>query len=285
MISRIVFKKAFGWGADRHIFEKDLVIEFSPGINVLVGDQGSGKSTLIELIRTRLEPDKGMSDRLNKTLARKDVEAVVDIEGGEGVRLLAFDFEKDAARGSSAFDWGGPIDTAVFLMQGNRASHGEANRMAFNMLFNELSKEYKENGKVSPTVVLLDEPDAALSIASITVLHLALRNLAHLGCQVIVSAHNPFLLGCFPKVFFLEYKKWVPYGYYLTMQMMNSKHSAAGKLFIDSYRDVNQVLRDLQVERETPVSKSVNEEAPQVSAKPKRKKKKAAVSKKSRKKQ
>ena len=52
MIKSITFKKDF------RCFVKGDKFDFRSGINVLVGDQGSGKSTLIELIRSKLESNK-----------------------------------------------------------------------------------------------------------------------------------------------------------------------------------------------------------------------------------
>lgn len=239
MISRIAFKQPFGYSKDKTIFEKGLEVALEPGINVLVGDQGS---TLIELARVWLEPDKGMGDRLHKRLRRSEVRETLDLEG-EGldeVRLLAFDFEKDAARTSSAFDFGGVIDTVGFLMHGNRVSHGEANKMALNMLLGDVAKEFKETGKVKPTIVMLDEPDAALSIASVLTLHVMLKNLEHFGCQIIVSAHNPFLLGCFKTVFSLEKKRRITYGDYLSSQLL--ANAAPGALFMSTYASVAKAL-------------------------------------------
>lgn len=253
MISRLVFKKDFGWTKDKKVFKKGLKVNIEPGITVLVGDQGAGKSTLIELVRTWLEPDKGMSDRMGKRLNRSDVRATLDIEGEalDKVRLLAFDFEKDAARSSGAFDWGGPIDTVGFLMFGNKASHGEANKMALNMLLGEVVKEYKEEGSIKPTVILLDEPDAALSIASIVMLHMALRNLAHLGCQIIISAHHPFLLGCFEKLYSLEQKKWISYTDYLDGQVLRAPGLSPASLFISSYQSFDSVMIGLDKKEKT----------------------------------
>ena len=244
MISRLVFKKPFGWSKDKIVFKKGVKIDVEPGINVLVGDQGSGKSTLIELVRVWLEPDKGMNDRMAKRLKRSDVRKLLNVEG-EGldeVRLLALDFEKDAARTSNAFDWGGAIDTVGFMLYGNRASHGEANKMAFNMLLQGVTKEYKEKGSIKPTLILLDEPDAALSIASIVMLHMTLRALVRLGCQIIVSAHNPFLLGCFETVFSLGCKKWISYAEYLTTQVMLAGGEIPGDVFLSKYCTTTKAL-------------------------------------------
>jgi len=244
MISQLVFKKAFGWTKDENVFEKGLKVKIEPGINVLVGDQGSGKSTLIELIRTWMEPDKIGSDRMNKLLFRKDVREILDVKGKglRTLRLLALDFEKDTARTSGAFDWGGPIDTVGFLLRGNRISHGEANKMALNMLLGELTQEYQEKGSVKPTLVMLDEPDAALSIASVARLHMMLRSLAKLGCQIIVSAHNPFLLGCFERVFSVKRKQWVTYGDYLFEQVLEAPGAGPSSHFLAAYQPFDKAL-------------------------------------------
>ena len=270
VISRLVFKKSFGWTKDKTVFKKGLEIDIEPGVNLLVGDQGSGKSTLIELVRTWLEPDKGMSDRMAKRLQRKDVRGTLDVRGKglDKIRLLALDFEKDTARTATSFDWGGPIDTVGFLMFANKASHGEANKIALNMLLMEVTKDYKEKGKVKPTVILLDEPDAALSIASVLSLHMVLRSLVRLGCQILVSAHHPFLLGCFDKVYSLEQKKWTSYADYLQGQVFLGEMALGpATLFLKHYRSFDKTMKGL-------LDKEGREESPMVKKKTEKKKKK-----------
>ena len=253
MIQRIIFKDNYGWEKGKTIFDAGLEIKLQPGINVLVGDQGTGKSTLIELVRTWLEPDKGMNGRLNSRMRQKDIRETIEVEGDnlENLRVLAFDFEKDATRSSGAFDWGGPIDTVGFMMHGNRASHGEANKLALNMLLKDVTKEAMElvkagdrSKKIKPTLVLLDEPDSALSIASILMMHTTLRALERMGCQVIVSAHNPFLLGCFHDLFSLKHKKWITYSDYVVEQTTKDVGEAGMVLFTRHYQSYDGIIKD-----------------------------------------
>jgi len=244
MITSLSFKKDFGWSQDKLIFKEGLEIALKPGVNILVGDQGSGKSTLIELLRARLEPDTSMlNTRMSQGISPSAARAALDVEGDgvDDLRVLALDFEKDTARSPAAFDFSGPIDCVSYLMAGKRASHGDANKMALNMLLGKTLDEYKASGVMPPTLILLDEPDAALSIASVMSLHLAIRNLATLGCQVVVSAHNPFLLGCFEELFSLEAQKWTSYSDYLSSQV--TSRDVPGLAFATHYVPVSNALR------------------------------------------
>jgi len=257
LLTNIRFKKNFAWerGEGGVVFSKGLEIKLDPEITVLVGDQGSGKSTLIELIRSRLEPpQKFGSERLSSSINASTVSETLELETSlppEKINIIAIDFEKDAARTSGGFDWGGPLDTASFLMHGNRSSHGEANKMALNMALSKLMKEFQETGAVSPTIILLDEPDAALSIASIINLHMALRSLARLGCQVIISAHNPFLLGCFQNLYSLKKKAWITYKQYLISQVILEVKNAPGSLFFAKYQPFDKLLKGFLDKEET----------------------------------
>lgn len=83
MIKSVTFTKDFLWETQKNdrkvIFNKGLVIDFQPGINVLVGDQGAGKSTLLELIRSSLEHGKKSEGRLSSKISSKKSKEIIDI--------------------------------------------------------------------------------------------------------------------------------------------------------------------------------------------------------------
>lgn len=263
MIKSVTFKKDFLWkNSDKDkkvIFEKGLVIEFQVGINVLVGDQGAGKSTLLELIRSWLEDGKKSSGRMSSKILPKESKEIIDISmdsSEDDISVMAFDFESDGARSKGCFDWDGPIDTTMFTIYGNRMSHGQANKLAFNMLISSIEETIKEKGykAVKPGILLLDEPDSALSVASIIDLHLNLRALEKLGFQIILSAHNPLLLGCFEKLYSVDSKGWIKHRSYMISQFMKGDRAFSGCFvhFYNSYEDMIKEMKEIQTKTETP---------------------------------
>ena len=169
-------------------------IEFRPGVNLLVGDQGCGKSTVIGCIANPKEHGKGL------------FKLAVSKPGP----LRFFDFEKHNPRKSSYMD---PRLGAMGTVTMMYSSHGQA----VNAILQGL-KEFEEQ----PVLVLLDEPDMALSVRSINKLSNLLAEIAGTGVQIIASAHNPFLMKSVPEVCSLEHRRWMPWEEFVESQQTTS---------------------------------------------------------------
>lgn len=231
MIKSITFKTAFSWDKDKIVIPEGLTIELQPGINILAGDQGAGKSTLIELLRSFIEkhhPRKGYgrmrSYSPSSLNGQPKLDDLLEIETDtplEETKLVALDFEQDASRSKGSLDWDGPLG-GLFQVFAMRMSHGQSVQGALNQVLNDILKERDEKGSLPPMVMIFDEPDAALSIKSIATLHGVLRNIVEkLGAQIILSAHHPFLLGCFKQVFSMEKHQWISPKDYFLSQLAN----------------------------------------------------------------
>ena len=161
---------------DHRCFKKDEAYEFRP-LTLLVGDQGSGKSTLVSIIR---HPKK--FTELVKITSNK-------------IALCSFDFEKDSPRGDSSLR----EDVSTLWQVNTRfISHGEM----INQILNYLTQK-------KDTLFLMDEPDAALSIRSCHKLIEKINTAIANSCQIIASVHNPIIIGSVPEVLSLEHKKWM----------------------------------------------------------------------------
>lgn len=222
MIKSITFKTDF------RSFKKDQKFEFKPGINVLVGDQGSGKSTLIELIRLQLESQKSSdsSYRAKSIEVHYKVEDLIDLELSKpNVNCLGYDFERESARDMSAihFDM---VGEQLFAM---KVSHGQGNLASLNRLLSNMLK-------LNVDVLLMDEPDTAMSPRSCYNLLQILYGIeSKWKKQVILSAHNPILIrgihplfkkefqSIIPEVFSLEDKKWISGSDFLLGQLLPKK--------------------------------------------------------------
>ena len=170
MLKEIKFIKEY-----RKIFKVNDTIVFRPGVNLLVGDQGSGKSSLIGVIR-------------NKTLAKDHLTPVK-----EAVDFFALDFEKESPRAKQYVE-------SVIDVHCRFVSHGETHLA----ILEALAKE----DKFKNTTIIVDEPDMALSIRSCYKLVDIFKQCEKRDAQVIAAVHNPIIISSFKEVFNLETKKW-----------------------------------------------------------------------------
>jgi len=166
---------------DYRCFKKDDAFTFRPGINLLVGEQGTGKSTLINIVR-----DEGKGG--------KTKDRTITLEATP-IKMMAFDFEKDTPRGKSYFN--DDMDM-IAQVQCLFVSHGEMNNAILKAL-----------GTHKEILFMMDEPDMALSIRSCHKLVGLFKKAAEEKCQVIAAVHNPIIIEAFPEVLSLEHRKWM----------------------------------------------------------------------------
>jgi predicted ATPase len=174
---------------DWRCFQKDELFEFRPGVNLLVGDQGSGKSSILTFFQWAIS---------NLESHKKTLEQLANIKC-QSVELRFFDFEKQNPRTKSRIDH--IADVAL-----RWTSHGAAVLAIIDVL-----KEPSEKAKV----FIMDEPDMALSVRSIHKIIITLQQTKH---QVIAAVHNPFLIQAFPEVLSMEHRRWMPSEEFLESQ-------------------------------------------------------------------
>jgi predicted ATPase len=168
-------------------FAKEEAIEFHPGVNLLVGDQGCGKSSLLQLIR-----DLGAQD----SFAREHAQEVLAVTC-HSCPIEALNFEQQNPRTVSAMP--DSLNGVQWMLKSAVASHGET----VNALLNTLGKKKRK------TLVLLDEPDMALSPRSAYALAGKLAELAANGHQIIAAVHNPIVIQAQKEVLSLEQRAWI----------------------------------------------------------------------------
>lgn len=211
--------------SDFRCFTKGDKFDFKPGVNVIVGDQGSGKSTLIELIRLCLEKTKGIDDSSwrGRTLSThiKDIKDVISLDKDDNTGIVAVDFERESVRDLSQLLY----DQMEMQLIGLKSSHGQANLALLDTFLKKILDD--KEGKI--TTIMMDEPDSALSPRSAYLLLGAMHKLAtKFKRQVIVSAHNPIIIGgkhplCketfWDEVLCLDNKKWLDSNTFLLLQL------------------------------------------------------------------
>lgn len=160
-------------------FREDESIIFKPGINLLCGDNGCGKSSLI----------LAMTEKHRTKVA---IEMSVENE----CTFYYLDTEKHNPRTvSDVRNSHMTIDTVISSKFG---SHGET-----------ILPLVRAAGKAKNTIIFLDEPEAGLSIRSQYKILESLLKAQRNGCQLFVSTHSAILMEAIGEVLSLEHKKWM----------------------------------------------------------------------------
>lgn len=147
--------------------------DFKPGVNLLVGANGSGKSSLLYAMRPK--------NNQNGELGEFEL-----FEGRENVTCLTYDFETQNPRTTTAetlmLQDRYNLSNMVARLNSQFISHGECQKVTLNSIFRD----------VRDSVLLLDEPEQALDHTALQLLKDLLRDTT--APQVIIATHSPYLI-------------------------------------------------------------------------------------------
>lgn len=203
-------------------------IEFRPGVNLLVGDQGCGKTSLLKAIHTAGTSKKGFD-------ADNELRDGILLEATP-CKLYKFDFEKDNPRTMPYFG-----DNIQFQVSSMWSSHGECTRAILSGV-----------EEASEVLFLMDEPDMALSIRSCNRLVQTFKGAAERGCQILASVHNLAVIQQFDKVYSLEHRKWMTSAEFIETQAdptefvpIKKKKAMKAKKPMSGEKSPTQVIQEL----------------------------------------
>jgi predicted ATPase len=171
------------------VARKSLDLAFSKPITIVVGENGTGKSTLLEAVADAcgFNPGGGSADH------RFGHENASPLSAH-----LRFSWLPKVSRGffmraESFFNLASYIDElarehpGAHAAYGGKSLHGQSHGEAFLALF--------ENRFGPDSIYVLDEPEAALSPSRQLVFLRILRMLERQNCQVILATHSPILMA------------------------------------------------------------------------------------------
>jgi predicted ATPase len=156
-------------------------------VTFLVGENGSGKSTILEALADKLDLDaEGGDTVLTFVSTRADsplASALVLTRGARSPSMRYF------LRAESFFNVAREVDAhpGALAHHGGRALHGMSHGESFLTLAVE---RFLPDG-----LFLLDEPEAALSPQGCLTLLRRMRELAIDGAQFVIATHSPLLLA------------------------------------------------------------------------------------------
>ncbi|MEV8215265.1 AAA family ATPase [Leifsonia sp. NPDC077715] len=174
-------------------------LELPRGVTFLVGENGSGKSTVIEGIATAygMPPEGGSTNGSHVTRpSESPLGGWLRIERSLGTPRWGFFLRAETMHGYYTYLESLPQSPDTHLHQ---LSHGES----FNdLLANKLNHPAHVTG-----FACLDEPEAALSFGSTLKWLAELNEMAARGTQVLCATHSP-VLAALPGAHILELGEW-----------------------------------------------------------------------------
>jgi len=162
-------------------------LSFHPQVTFLIGENGSGKSTILEALAAKLDLDAEGGDTV-MTFVEHNAdtplhEALVLARGPRSPSMRYF------LRAESFFNVAQHVDAHENALKahGGRPLHGMSHGESFLTLV--LERFYPDG------IFLLDEPEAAMSPQGCLTLLRRIRELALEGAQFVIATHSPLLLA------------------------------------------------------------------------------------------
>ncbi|MBN1092950.1 ABC transporter ATP-binding protein [Blastococcus sp. TML/M2B] len=171
-------------------------LEMPSGALVLVGENGSGKSTVMELLAVTLglNPEGGSVNTRHRTRASEPGSMGLVVERSPGASRWGYFLRDETLHGLYSYLEANPSSRSS-EPRFHELSHGEA----FLQVLGDRAR--------GAGTYLLDEPDAALSFGGSLALVAALLDLVAAGAQVVVASHSP-VIAALPGAQLLEVGSW-----------------------------------------------------------------------------
>lgn len=177
---------------DGFCFFKGTKFHFKP-LTLLVGDQGCGKSTILSVLKKKESHVKFVCDDQEQT------------------KIQHINFDKDTPDKDQGNPFG-PSGDLLYVLQSKFRSHGE-NILPIISYLNDSND----------TLILLDEPETALSPRSINILIETIENALTRNNQIVIATHNVMLMQKFQDcILSLEHQKYMTFDAFMKTQQSDS---------------------------------------------------------------
>ncbi|MCK2035706.1 AAA family ATPase [Microbacterium sp. SSW1-49] len=171
-------------------------IDLDPGVTFLVGENGSGKSTIVEgvAIAYGLSPEGGSRQAKHSTRPTESpLSEWLRLQRGVGANRWGFFLRAETMHSFYTYLEENPSSRGDVAF--HEMSHGESFLALLESRFDE------------PGFYCLDEPEAALSFSSTLALVAVLQRIVDEGGQVLCATHSP-VLAALPGARILEVGDW-----------------------------------------------------------------------------
>lgn len=209
-------------------------LTFHPNVTFLVGENGSGKSTILEAIATAygFNPEGGtknfnFSSHESHSTLHHYLTVVKGVNRPQDGFFLRAESLYNVASNIDKMDreMGGP---KIIDQYGGVSLHKQSHGESFMSIF--LNK-FNKNG-----IYILDEPEAALSPSRQLTMITRLHELVLQGCQFIIATHSPILMT-YPKAVIYEINEG-----YKEVKYDETEHYQITKAFLDYPNRMLEIL-------------------------------------------
>jgi len=172
-------------------------LDLPPGVTLLVGENGSGKSTIVEAVAMAfgLSPEGGSTHAQHSTYeTESELWKWLRLTRSPGASRWGFFLRAETMHGFYTYLADNP---------GSNPREPDFHRLSHGESFLELLRTRFD----SPGLYCLDEPEAALSFSAQIALVGTLAELAAGGAQVLCATHSP-LVAALPDANLLEVGDW-----------------------------------------------------------------------------
>ncbi len=175
-------------------------LDLAPGVTFLVGENGTGKSTLVEAIAVAagFNPEGGSQNFRFATRATESSlsdSLVLTWEAGHRPQTGFFLRAESYYNVATEIERLHEVDGGMLSHYGGASPHERSHGESFLDL---VVHRFGPSG-----LYLLDEPEAALSVRGCLALLARMTELVDQGCQFVVATHSPILLAL-PGAFILQ---------------------------------------------------------------------------------
>ena len=198
--------------------EENKELDFSSNITFFVGENGTGKSTLLEAMAVAYGFN-AEGGTINFSFSTKDTHS----ELSEHLTLSKRDYAKDGffLRAESLYNAATYIDEV-------KATHNYGDVSLHNQSHGECFLSIVQNRFSGQGLYLLDEPEAALSPMRLMTLIAEIDNLLKNNSQFIIATHSPILMA-FPNAEILQFSE----SGIEKVKFYETEHYKTTKLFIE----------------------------------------------------